>query len=51
MIYEAVLLGRNVGSIAAGSRCDHLVGSQGKDIPAVGVGIGIERVYAIIGAS
>ena len=51
VIYEAVLLGGNVGSIAAGGRYDHLVGSfAGKDIPAVGVSIGIERVYAIIEA-
>uniref|UniRef100_A0A7S2Z537 histidine--tRNA ligase n=2 Tax=Eukaryota TaxID=2759 RepID=A0A7S2Z537_9CHLO len=51
VIYEAVLVGGNVGSIAAGGRYDYLVGSfAGKDIPAVGVSIGIERVYAIIEA-
>ena len=51
VIYEAVLIGGNVGSIAAGGRYDYLVGSfAGKDIPAVGVSIGIERVYSIIEA-
>jgi len=49
VIYEAVLIGGNVGSIAAGGRYDYLVGSfAGKDIPAVGVSIGIERVFSII---
>lgn len=51
MIYEAVLLGANVGSIAAGGRYDTLVGMfSGKDVPAVGVSIGIERVFAIMEA-
>jgi histidyl-tRNA synthetase len=51
VIYEAVLIGGTVGSIAAGGRYDYLVGSfAGKDIPAVGVSIGIERVYSIIEA-
>lgn len=50
VIYEAVLTGGgNVGSIAAGGRYDGLVGMfSGKDIPAVGVSIGIERVFAIM---
>ncbi|GFR48349.1 hypothetical protein Agub_g10236, partial [Astrephomene gubernaculifera] len=44
VIYEAVLQGANVGSIAAGGRYDKLVGMfSGKDVPAVGVSIGIER--------
>eukprot|EP00775_Hariotina_reticulata_P012337 gene12337-12470_t len=48
VIYEAVLEGGNVGSIAAGGRYDKLVGMfSGKDVPAVGVSIGIERVFAI----
>ncbi|KAI8463085.1 MAG: hypothetical protein J3K34DRAFT_158180 [Monoraphidium minutum] len=51
VIYEAVLLGANVGSIAAGGRYDRLVGMfSGKDVPAVGVSIGIERVFAIMEA-
>jgi len=51
VIYEAVLLGGNVGSIAAGGRYDKLVGMfSGKEVPAVGVSIGIERVFAIMEA-
>ncbi|KAG2423232.1 hypothetical protein HXX76_015488 [Chlamydomonas incerta] len=51
VIYEAVLQGANVGSIAAGGRYDRLVGMfSGKDVPAVGVSIGIERVFAIMEA-
>lgn len=49
VIYEAVLKGGNVGSIAAGGRYDKLVGMfSGKDVPAVGVSIGIERVFSIM---
>eukprot|EP00879_Flechtneria_rotunda_P029211 GHRR01031496.1.p1 GENE.GHRR01031496.1~~GHRR01031496.1.p1 ORF type:complete len:289 (+),score=145.89 GHRR01031496.1:29-895(+) len=49
VIYEAVLEGGNVGSIAAGGRYDKLVGMfSGKDVPAVGVSIGIERVFTIL---
>jgi histidyl-tRNA synthetase len=54
VIYEAVLRtddGAHVGSIAAGGRYDGLVGMfSGKDVPAVGVSIGIERVFAILEA-
>ncbi|PRW59901.1 histidyl-tRNA synthetase isoform B [Chlorella sorokiniana] len=58
VIYEAVLQGANVGSIAAGGRYDKLVGMydklvgmfSGKEVPAVGVSIGIERVFAIMEA-
>jgi len=40
-----------VGSIAAGGRYDTLVGMfSSKDVPAVGVSIGIERVFAIMEA-
>ena len=51
LIYEAVLTDPNnrVGSIAGGGRYDGLVGMfSGKQIPAVGVSIGIERVFAIL---
>lgn len=38
-----------MGSIAAGGRYDKLVGMfSGKDVPAVGVSIGIERVFTIM---
>jgi histidyl-tRNA synthetase len=47
----ASMQGSNVGSIAAGGRYDTLVGMfSGKDVPAVGVSIGIERVFAIMEA-
>jgi histidyl-tRNA synthetase len=50
LIYEGVLLDEGkVGSIAGGGRYDGLVGMfAGKDIPAIGVSIGIERVFAIL---
>ena len=51
VIYEAVLKEGKVGSIAAGGRYDHLVGMfSGKEVPAVGVSIGIERVFSIMEA-
>lgn len=51
LIYEAVLTkaGVQVGSIAGGGRYDKLVGLfSNKDIPAVGVSIGIERIFTIL---
>ncbi|KAL9274698.1 Histidine--tRNA ligase, cytoplasmic-like protein [Drosera capensis] len=49
VIYEAVFKGTTqVGSIAAGGRYDNLIGMFGtKQVPAVGVSLGIERVFAI----
>ena len=38
-----------VGSIAAGGRYDNLIGMFGsRSVPAVGVSLGIERVFAIM---
>lgn len=49
IIYEAVLQGANIGSIAGGGRYDGLVGMfSNKDIPAVGFSIGIERVFNLL---
>ncbi|ONK80139.1 uncharacterized protein A4U43_C01F14300 [Asparagus officinalis] len=50
VIFEAVFKGSTqVGSIAAGGRYDNLVGMfSGKQVPAVGVSLGIERVFAIM---
>lgn len=50
LIYEAVLTDTDkVGSIAGGGRYDELVGMfSSKSIPAVGVSIGIERIFSII---
>mmetsp|Transcript_10452 Transcript_10452/g.7347 ORF Transcript_10452/g.7347 Transcript_10452/m.7347 type:complete len:94 (+) Transcript_10452:2077-2358(+) len=50
LIYEAVLTGtEKVGSIAGGGRYDTLVGMfSSKNVPCIGVSIGIERVFAIL---
>lgn len=38
-----------VGSIAAGGRYDNLIGMFGsKQVPAIGLSLGIERVFAIM---
>jgi len=50
LIYEAVLTDTDrVGSIAAGGRYDDLLGMfSNKSVPAVGISIGIERVFNIL---
>lgn len=50
VIYEAAQTGPSaVGSIAAGGRYDNLVGMfSAKEVPAVGVSIGIERILNIV---
>eukprot|EP01119_Soliformovum_irregulare_P000115 TRINITY_DN1009_c0_g1_i1.p1 TRINITY_DN1009_c0_g1~~TRINITY_DN1009_c0_g1_i1.p1 ORF type:complete len:491 (+),score=177.68 TRINITY_DN1009_c0_g1_i1:339-1811(+) len=50
VIYEAITLDKKlgVGSIAAGGRYDKLIGIFGSDLPAVGISIGIERVFTIM---
>ncbi|KAF5799165.1 putative histidine--tRNA ligase [Helianthus annuus] len=50
VIYEAVFKGTTqVGSIAAGGRYDKLIGMfTKKDVAAIGVSLGIERVFAIM---
>jgi histidyl-tRNA synthetase len=50
VIFEAVFKGATqVGSIAAGGRYDKLIGMFGtKPVPAVGVSLGIERVFTIM---
>uniref|UniRef100_A0A2N9ILZ7 Aminoacyl-transfer RNA synthetases class-II family profile domain-containing protein n=1 Tax=Fagus sylvatica TaxID=28930 RepID=A0A2N9ILZ7_FAGSY len=50
VIFEAVFKGgAQVGSIAAGGRYDNLIGMFGtKQVPSVGVSLGIERVFAIM---
>ncbi|KAJ3631209.1 hypothetical protein MTP99_012352 [Tenebrio molitor] len=61
IIYEAVLSGgdsmgdseSSVGSIAGGGRYDNLVGmfdSKHKQVPCVGVSIGVERIFAVLEA-
>ena len=49
VIYEANASSGNVGSIAGGGRYDGLIGMfTGKEVPAVGVSLGIERVFTLI---
>ena len=50
LIYEAVLTDTDrVGSIAGGGRYDGLVGMfSSKNIPAVGVSVGIERIFSLL---
>ncbi|KAH7301584.1 hypothetical protein KP509_23G033300 [Ceratopteris richardii] len=50
VIFEAVFTGTvKMGSIAAGGRYDDLVGMfSGLQVPAVGMSLGIERVFAIM---
>lgn len=49
VIYEAGTTSGEVGSIAGGGRYDGLIGMfSGKQVPAVGVSLGIERIFALI---
>ncbi|MES1915473.1 MAG: hypothetical protein MHM6MM_007410 [Cercozoa sp. M6MM] len=54
VIYEAKLVGAvaeqlRVGSVAAGGRYDGLIGMfAGQSVPAVGVSIGVERVFRVM---
>jgi len=50
LIYETVFITeKGVGSISAGGRYDELVGMfSGRRIPAVGVSIGIERIFILL---
>lgn len=63
VIYECVLKGHpigdadaeggSVGSVAGGGRYDNLVGMfdpKGKQVPCVGVSIGVERIFSVIEA-
>ncbi|GLH03358.1 Elongation factor 1-beta' [Gryllus bimaculatus] len=63
VIYEAILLGEEtgdnssegieVGSIAGGGRYDNLVGMfdpRHKNVPCVGVSIGVERIFSVLEA-
>ena len=52
VIYEAIMVGQDVGSVAGGGRYDYLVSMFSKKkknpAPCVGVSIGIERLFAIV---
>ncbi|CBZ52166.1 putative histidyl-tRNA synthetase [Neospora caninum Liverpool] len=52
VIFEAVLLGTDgaaVGSVGGGGRYDKLVGMfSGRDVPAVGMSVGVERLFRMV---
>lgn len=49
LIYEVVLPGSNVGSVAAGGRYNNLIGMFAeRQIPSVGFSVGVDRLMAII---
>ncbi|XP_014474743.1 PREDICTED: histidine--tRNA ligase, cytoplasmic isoform X2 [Dinoponera quadriceps] len=55
VIYEAILCGDEigVGSVAGGGRYDNLVGmfdNKNKNVPCVGVSLGVERIFSILEA-
>jgi histidyl-tRNA synthetase len=49
-IFEiSVKAGKNVGSVSGGGRYDRLIGLYGgKQVPAAGISLGIERIYEIM---
>ena len=48
-IYEVVLDGVNMGSVASGGRYNDLTGAFGlKDVPGVGLSFGAERIYDVM---
>lgn len=48
-VYEVVVDEPAIGSIAGGGRYDGLIGLlSGRDVPAVGVALGIERIMAVM---
>ncbi len=48
-VFETVITKPAMGSLSGGGRYDHLVGMfLGKDIPAVGVSLGLERILAVM---
>jgi histidyl-tRNA synthetase len=49
VIYEVVIHGAKVGSVGAGGRYDNLVGMFGqKEIPCIGLSIGLERIFVLL---
>jgi len=48
-VYEAKLGDRSIGTVAAGGRYDGLIGMfSGRDVPAVGISIGLERILVVL---
>ncbi|PHJ23192.1 histidyl-trna synthetase [Cystoisospora suis] len=52
VIFEAILVGgdgERVGSVGGGGRYDKLVGMfSGRDVPAVGLSVGVERLFRMV---
>ena len=51
LVYEAVIVDGSVGSIAGGGRYDELImklNNSNQPIPAVGVSLGVERLFTVI---
>ncbi|MEM3060069.1 MAG: histidine--tRNA ligase [Candidatus Anstonellales archaeon] len=47
MVFE-MELGREIGSVAGGGRYDNLVGLFGRNLPAVGISLGVERLCTLL---
>lgn len=48
-VFETVITGGGIGSVSGGGRYDGLIGMfSGKDIPAVGVSLGLERLLVVM---
>ena len=48
-VFETILHDANIGSVSGGGRYDGLIGMfSGRDIPAVGVSLGLERLLVIL---
>jgi histidyl-tRNA synthetase len=49
-VFEAVLRGEDMGSVAGGGRYDQLLGMfrKGNPLPVVGFALGIERIFDIV---
>jgi histidyl-tRNA synthetase len=48
-VYEAKLVDGGIGTVAAGGRYDQLIGLySGRDVPAVGISLGLERLLVIL---
>lgn len=48
-VFETILEGTKVGSVAGGGRYDKLIGKfKGEEVPAVGISIGLERLLMVM---
>jgi histidyl-tRNA synthetase len=50
-IFEAVVPAHDVGSVLSGGRYDRLVGAFGRDMPAVGLSFGVDRIGVALAES